>query len=119
MTFLLQGNNGDGQGDWVCRTGEAVFCRPQACLHAFFLEPVEAFTVHAGTLENEPRGLLRLGTELRGAAVTAVLIPYRQGADPPVAVRTPEGLRIQWRGQSWSVARQAEAVVVNGQAYAL
>jgi hypothetical protein len=119
VTFLLQGNNGDGQGRWICRRSEAVFTRPGARVHVFFLEPVAEFAVHAGTLEAEPRGLLRLETSIAGGSVTAVLVPCPAEEEAPVGERDHGALVVRWRGKEWKVERGTKTVVVQGRRFAL
>lgn len=119
VSFLLQGNNGDGRGQWNLRAQEAVFRRPRARVHVFFLEPVSDFSVCAGTLEAEPRGLQRLETLIRGGQVTAVLVPCPAEEEGPIGERRSGALTVRWRGREWRVEREGEAVTVQGRSFAL
>ena len=119
VTFLLQGHNADGHGGWTCRDGEAVFTRPGARLHVFFLESVTACTVHAGTFEAEQRGLLRLEAPVSGGEVTAVLVPCPSEEDPPACAREPGALVVAWRGRQWRVERRPHAVALDGREFSL
>ena len=80
---------------------------------------MEGFTVHAGTLEGEQRGLLRLEAPVAGQAVTVVLVPCPEAEEPPVCERTEDGLVVRWRGKQWRLARQPEAVLLAGRSFSL
>ncbi len=119
VTFLLQGHNADGQGQWTCREEEAVFARPGARVHAFYLESVTEFDVHAGTLEGQQRGLLRLEATVPGRTATVVLVPCLAEETPPVGEHMAGALVVSWRGKQWRVERGADRLVVDGRAFAL
>ncbi len=119
VTFLLQGNNGDGQGQWNLCASEAVFSRPGSRVHVFFLEPVRDFSVGAGSLESEPRGLLRLEALIEAAGATAVLVPCPADTEAPVCERRDGALIVRWRGRDWRVEREAKALTVQGCSFAL
>ena len=120
LTWVAQGYNRDGLATWESLDRSAVLTRPQARLHCIFLEPLAGIRLATGMLDNIQQALLRFEADVPGHAVTAVLVPLRDGEPAPDIIRDESGaLTLRLHDNVYTITTSESHLTVNEQKFSL